>query len=52
MSAIRSLSPFAQQVLDRYETHAPMALAVRVGLEHTFASPEIDAIFEKTRQIK
>ena len=50
MRAIASLSPFVQQVLDRYERHAPVALAVRVALEHTFASPEIDAIFETTRQ--
>ena len=50
MRLIPSLTPFAQQVLDRYETRAPIALSVRVALEHTFAAPEIDAIFEKTRQ--
>ena len=50
MRLIPSLTPFAQQVLDRYETRAPVALAVRVALEHTFAAAEIDAIFEKTRQ--
>lgn len=52
MAAIRSLSPFVQQVLDRYTTHAPIGLAVRVALEHSFAAPEIDAIFEKTRELQ
>lgn len=50
MRLIPSLTPFAQQVLDRYETRAPVALSVRVALEHTFAAAEIDAIFEKTRE--
>ncbi len=50
MRALASLTPFVQQVLDRYEAHSPVALAVRVALEHTFSSPEIDAIFETTRR--
>lgn len=52
MRPIPSLTPFVQQVLDRYEARAPIALAVRVALEHTFAADEIDAIFEKTRQLQ
>ena len=50
MRTIPTLTPFVQQVLDRYEAHAPIAFAVRLSLEHTFAAPEIDAIFEVTRQ--
>ena len=48
--SIPTLTPFVQQVLDRYEARAPIAFAVRLSLEHTFAAPEIDAIFEVTRQ--
>ena len=49
MRSIPTLTPFVQQVLDRYEARAPIAFAVRLSLEHTFAAPEIDAIFEVTR---
>ena len=37
MRTIPTLTPFVQQVLDRYEAHAPIAFAVRLSLEHTFA---------------
>lgn len=50
MRPIPSLPPFVQQVLDGYETRAPVALAVRIALEHTFSAPEIDAVFKKTAQ--
>jgi hypothetical protein len=50
MRSIPTLTPFFQQVLDRHEARAPIAFAVRLSLEHTFAAPEIDAIFEVTRQ--
>lgn len=50
MHSIPTLTPFVQQVLDRYEVRAPIAFAVRLSLEHTFAAPEIDAVFEVTRQ--
>ena len=52
MQPIPTLSPFVQQVLDRYEARSPGALALRMTLEHTFGSAEIDAIFEKTRQLQ
>lgn len=52
MRRIPSLASFAQQVLDRYEARAPIALAVRLALEHTFAATEIDASFAQTRQLQ
>ncbi len=52
MRPIPTLSPFVQEVLSRYEKNAPVALAVRLALERTFSAPQIDAIFEKTRQLQ
>ena len=50
MQTIPSLSPFAQQVIDRYEARAPVALSMRLALESTFAASEVDAIFAQTAQ--
>jgi hypothetical protein len=41
---------FVQEVLRRYEARAPIALGLRLTLETTFASTEIDAVFETLRQ--
>lgn len=52
MQPIPTLAPFVQQVLDRYEARSPGALALRMTVEHTFGSAQIDAIFERTRQLQ
>ncbi len=40
---------FGQQALERFGKRAPLAMALRLTLEHTFAAEALDAIFERCR---
>src|SRR5207237_3710271 len=43
-------SSFGAQILARFAAKAPLAMAVRLAMEHALSAAEIDALFERERR--
>ena len=46
-----SPTAFGQQILERFARTQPLAMTMRLAMEHLFAAPQLDAIFEQCRTL-